>query len=83
MAFIALRGPHQLALEVVPGASLYFEVLTPECGRECLETGDCGPARHVGAGRAPASATWLGEVGAGSIEIPAFWGGVRACAQVP
>ena len=27
--------------------------------------------RHPG----PASATWLGEVGAGSIEIPAFLGG--------
>ena len=70
----------------------YFEALTPECGRECLGTGDCGPARHVGAGRwrvlgltahgllgrrhrAPASAAWLGEVGAGSIEITAFWGG--------
>ena len=51
MASIALRGPHQLAPEVVPGASLHFEALTPECGRECLETGDCGPARHVGAGR--------------------------------
>ena len=49
MASIALRGPHQLAPEVVPGASLHFEALTPECGRECLETGDCGPARHVGA----------------------------------
>ena len=73
-----------------------------ECGRECLETGDRGPTRHVGAGRwgllgliahgllgrrhtrAPASATWLGEVGIGSIEIPRFWEwGVRACAQVP
>ena len=60
-----------------------------------METGDCGPTRHVGAGRwgllgptahgllgrrhpgpPPASATWLGEVGAGSIEIPAFLGGV-------
>ena len=51
MASIALRGPHQLAPEVVPGASLHFEALTPECGRECLETGDCGPARHVGAGQ--------------------------------
>ena len=51
MASIALQGPHQLAPEVVPGASLHFEALTPECGRECLETGDCGPARHVGAGR--------------------------------
>ena len=40
MASIALRGPHQLAPEVVPGASLHFEALTPECGRECLETGD-------------------------------------------
>ena len=101
-ASIALRGPHQLAPEVVPGASLQSAALTPECGRECLDTGDCGPAdRHVGAGRwgllgqtaqgllglrhlGPASATWLGEVGAGSIEIPAFLGwGVRACAQVP
>ena len=36
--------------QVVPGASLHFEVLTPECGRECLETRDCKPARHVGAG---------------------------------
>ena len=51
MASIALWGPHQLALEVVPGTSLHFEALTSECGRECLETGDCGPARHVGAGR--------------------------------
>ena len=75
----------------------YFEALTPECGRECLGTGDCGPARHVGAGRwrllgltahgllgrrhrAPASAAWLGEVGAGSIEILAFlgWGSGHA-----
>ena len=51
MASIALWGPHQLALDVVPGASLYLEALTPECRRECLGTGDCGPARHVGAGR--------------------------------
>ena len=50
MASIALRGPHQLAPEVVPGASLHYEALSPECVRECLETGDCGPARHVGAG---------------------------------
>ena len=36
--------------------------------------------RHPG----PASATWLGVVGAGSIEIPAFLGrGVMACAEVP
>ena len=41
----------RLAPEVVPGASLHFETLTPECGRECLETGDCGPARRVGARR--------------------------------
>ena len=51
MASIAPRGPHQLAPEVVPGAPLHFEALTPECRRECQETGDCGPARHVGAGR--------------------------------
>ena len=51
MASIALRGPHQLEREVVPGASLHFEALTFESGRECLETGDCGSARHVGAGR--------------------------------
>ena len=92
MASIALRGPQQLAPEVVPGASLHSEALSPECGRECLETGDCGPARHVGVGRwellgptahgllgrrhpGPTSATWLGEAGAGSIEIPAFLGG--------
>ena len=91
MVSIALRGDHQCALEVVPRASLHSEALTPKCGRKCLETGDCGPARHVGAGRwgllgltahgllgrrhpGPASATWLGEVGAGSIEIPAFLG---------
>ena len=34
-----------------PGASLHSEALTLECGRECLGTGDCGPARHVEAGR--------------------------------
>ena len=39
-----------LALEVVPGASLHSEALSPECGREHQETGDCGPTRHVGAG---------------------------------
>ena len=34
--------------------------------------------------RAPASATWLGEVGVGRIEIPAFLeGGGRACAHFP
>ena len=42
MASIALRVPLQLAPEVVPGASLHSEALSPECGRECLETGDCG-----------------------------------------
>ena len=47
MVSIALQRPHQLAPEVVPGASLHSEALTPECGRECLEIGDCGPARHV------------------------------------
>ena len=51
MASIALRGPQYLAPEVVPGASLHSEALSPECGRECQETGDCGPTRHVGAGR--------------------------------
>ena len=51
MASIALWGPHHLAPEVVPGASLHSEALSPECGRECQETGDCGPARHVGSGR--------------------------------
>ena len=40
-----------LAPEVVPGASLHSEALSPECGREHQETGDCGPTRHVGAGR--------------------------------
>ena len=35
MASIALWGPHYLALEVVLGASLQSEALTPECGREC------------------------------------------------
>ena len=51
MASIALWGPQNLAPEVVPGASLHSEALSPECGRECQETGDCGPARHVGDGR--------------------------------
>ena len=44
MASIALWGPHQPALEAVPGTSLHSEALSPECGRECLETGDCEPA---------------------------------------
>ena len=39
-----------MAPEAVPGASLHSEALSPECGRECQETGDCGPTRHVGAG---------------------------------
>ena len=51
MASIALHGLHQLAPEVVPATSLHFEALTPERGRECLGTGDCGPAQHVGAGQ--------------------------------
>ena len=51
MASIALQGPKHLALEVVPGASLHSEALSPECGRECQETGDCGPAQHLGARR--------------------------------
>ena len=38
MASIALRGPQHLAPEVVPGASLHSEALSPECGRECQET---------------------------------------------
>ena len=50
MASIALQEPQNLALEVVPDASLHSEALSPECGREHQETGDCGPARHVGAG---------------------------------
>ena len=44
MASNALWGPHYLAPEVVPGASLHFEALSPECGREFQETGDCGPS---------------------------------------
>ena len=39
-----------LAPEVAPGASLHSEALSPECGRECPGTGDCGPTRHAGAG---------------------------------
>ena len=35
MASIALRGLHYLAPEVVPGASLHSEALSPECGRDC------------------------------------------------
>ena len=50
MASTALQGPQNLAPEAVPGASLHSEVLSPECGREHQETGDCGPTRHVGAG---------------------------------
>ena len=42
--------PQNLAPEVVPGASLHSEALSPECGREHQETGDCGPTGHVGAG---------------------------------
>ena len=42
--------PQNLAPEVVPGASLHSEALSPECGREHQETGDCGPTQHVGAG---------------------------------
>ena len=48
MASIALQGP---APEVVPATSLHSGAPSPECGRECQETGDCGPARHVGAGQ--------------------------------
>ena len=51
MASIALRGPQHLAPKVVPGTSLHSEALSPKCGRECQETGDCGPAQHVGVGR--------------------------------
>ena len=51
MASIALREPDQLAPEVVPGASLHFEVLTPQCGREFPEIGDRWSTRHVGDGR--------------------------------
>ena len=50
MASIALWGPQNLAPEVVPVASLHSEALSPECGREHQETGDCVPTRHVGAG---------------------------------
>ena len=42
--------PQNLAPEVVPGASLHSEALSPECGRKHQETGDCGSTRHVGAG---------------------------------
>ena len=51
MASIALQGPQHLAPEVVLGVSLHSEAVSPECGRECQETGDCGPTRQVGAGR--------------------------------
>ena len=51
MASIALRGPQDLAPEVVPGASLHSEALSPECGREHQEIRDCGPTQHVGARR--------------------------------
>ena len=92
MASIALQGPRQLAPEVVPGASFHFEALTPECGRECMGTGDCGPARHVGAcsrvaraitpGPPPQPHGWV-RLGLEVSRFPHFWGGVRACAQVP
>ena len=51
MASIALWRPQYLAPEVVPGASLHSQALSSESARECQETGDCGPARHVGAGK--------------------------------
>ena len=45
---------------------------------------DCSWVARVMTPQAPTSATWLGEAGAGSIDIPTFLGlGVRACAQVP
>ena len=50
MASIALRGPQNLAPKVVPGASLYSEALSPECGGNAMETGDCGPTQHAGPG---------------------------------
>ena len=45
-----------------------------------------GPTAHGLLGRrhpGPTSATWLGEVGVGSIEIPTFLEGGRACAHFP
>ena len=53
MASIALRGPQHLAPEVVPGASLHSGLSHLSVGGNTRrqETGDCGPARHVGAGR--------------------------------
>ena len=39
MTSIALRGLHKPAPEVVPGASLHSEALSPECGREHQGTG--------------------------------------------
>ena len=39
------------ALEVVPGASSTLRLSHLSVGGNATETGDCGPARHVGAGR--------------------------------
>ena len=93
MASIPLRGPQHLAPEVVPGASLHFEALTPECGRECQETGDCGPARHVRAdcsrvarattpGPPPQPHGWV-RLGLEVSRLPHFWVGGLASAEFP
>ena len=85
-----LHCTHQLAQEVVPRASLHSEALSPECERECLETGDCGPYRHVGAGRwgllGPTAHRLLGRRHPGPPKYRdsrIFAVEVRACAQVP
>ena len=99
MVPIALQGSHQPAPEAAPGAPLHSEAPTrvwegmprdrgPTWHVEAGRWGLLRPTAHGLLGqrhtRAPTSATWLGEAGAGSIEIPGFLGwGARACAQIP
>ena len=93
---IAPRGPHQLAPEAAPGASLHSKALSPECGRECPETGDRGPCRSWAMGNIGADCSWAARtttpgpppqphdrvrLGLEASRFPHFWG--RGSEHVP
>ena len=72
---IAPRGPLTRVREGMPGDRRWWANST--CRSRVMRT--IGADRS----RAPASATWPGEAGARSIEIPAFLGGGLACTESP
>ena len=85
MASIALRGPQNLAPEVVPGASLHSEAPSLTCRSRAMGTigADCSwVARATTPGPPPQPHGWVRLVFE-VLRFPHFWVRGLACAEFP